>query len=588
MEYTYGHGDRPLAGYTIMRAVGRGAFGEVYFAVSDGGREVALKRLIDNAEIELRGVKRCINIKNPHLVSIFDIKTGDDGRPYLIMEYVAGPSLRDLLNEHPSGLGEEKTRFFFRGMTSALACLHARSIVHRDLKPENIFLDEGYIKIGDYGLAKHISLSQPGRQTINLGTVHYMAPEIATGVYDHRVDVYALGVILYEMLTGEAPFLGKDMYEIALKHVTAKPETKRLARAFRPIVAKAMAKDPAARYANVQEMAAELGIDAMERAASPIASAPEDPNAAAELPRTGAPPGAEVRHVTIASGAGWPGRIGMTMIAALAMALAISLAPEGVGMSFRSLLRGAGGSAETDGNLWTFVGGEFLPVLIALAAGSLLTGSISLWFTSCTPSYGAAGMACRLLVATVVTVLCGAALFFGPYIGLSGGKTYATVSFGLGRQLPGARFKQLLFILFVGLALINWCKVASPERRVRVSFAQPVLAALGGWVVAMLVGFPGLLPAGFLAGLTLCVNFLAPMREDLIPAAPPPRRRRLYVTKKLHLSERPQHGAPKIETASGSGERRIAELRHADARRRRRINWLWWILGLLALLYVLS
>ena len=75
MQFTYGHGDRPLPGYTIMRAVGRGAFGEVYFAVSDGGREVALKRLVDNAEIELRGVRRCINIKNPHLVSVFDILT---------------------------------------------------------------------------------------------------------------------------------------------------------------------------------------------------------------------------------------------------------------------------------------------------------------------------------------------------------------------------------------------------------------------------------------------------------------------------------------------------------------------------------
>ena len=106
MEFAYGHGDRPLPGYTIMRAVGRGAFGEVYFAVSDGGREVALKRLVDNADIEIRGVKRVINLKNPHLVSVFDIMTGEDGRPYIIMEYVAGPSLRDILNEHPQGLGE--------------------------------------------------------------------------------------------------------------------------------------------------------------------------------------------------------------------------------------------------------------------------------------------------------------------------------------------------------------------------------------------------------------------------------------------------------------------------------------------------
>ena len=83
MSFRYRHGERPLEGYTIQRGVGRGGFGEVYYAISDGGREVALKALLLNHEIELRGVRQCINLKNPHLVSIFDVKVTDDGVPRL-------------------------------------------------------------------------------------------------------------------------------------------------------------------------------------------------------------------------------------------------------------------------------------------------------------------------------------------------------------------------------------------------------------------------------------------------------------------------------------------------------------------------
>ena len=135
MSFTYSHGDRPLPGFTILRAVGKGAFGEVYFAKSDSGKEVALKRLIANAEIELRGVKQCMNIKNPHLISIFDIRKGIDNCSYVIMEYVQGPSLREELDKNPRGLSEERVLFYLKGIIEALSCLHARGIVHRDLKP---------------------------------------------------------------------------------------------------------------------------------------------------------------------------------------------------------------------------------------------------------------------------------------------------------------------------------------------------------------------------------------------------------------------------------------------------------------------
>src|SRR5437016_4807235 len=112
--YQYKHGDRPLDGYTIQRGAGRGGFGEVYYAVSDSGREVALKLIHTYEQIELRGISQCMNLKSPHLVTIFDVKYGTDSRPWVIMEFVSGPSLRDLIDAAPSGLGVQKAAFFLR------------------------------------------------------------------------------------------------------------------------------------------------------------------------------------------------------------------------------------------------------------------------------------------------------------------------------------------------------------------------------------------------------------------------------------------------------------------------------------------
>src|SRR5688500_17440178 len=119
--FRYKHGDRPLEGYTIQRGVGRGGFGEVYYAISDSGREVALKVISGYEQIELRGVSQCMNLKSPHLVSVFDVRHNDEGTPFVIMEYVAGPSLRQLLDESPSGLGSQKTAVFLRGIGHGLS-----------------------------------------------------------------------------------------------------------------------------------------------------------------------------------------------------------------------------------------------------------------------------------------------------------------------------------------------------------------------------------------------------------------------------------------------------------------------------------
>jgi len=252
--YQYKHGDRPLEGYTIQRAVGRGGFGEVYYALSDSGREVALKVVQGYEEIELRGIRQCMNLKSPYLVTIFDVKYNDQGKPFVIMEYVAGPSLRDLIVESPSGLGAQKSAFMLREIAKGLTYLHDRGIVHRDLKPGNIFYEDGYVKIGDYGLSKAMTASQHSGQTVTVGTVHYMAPEIGQGKYDQSIDIYALGIVLFEMLSGQVPFFGASPGEILMKHMASEPDLDQIDEPFATVIRRAMAKDPTDRYQTVQEM----------------------------------------------------------------------------------------------------------------------------------------------------------------------------------------------------------------------------------------------------------------------------------------------------------------------------------------------
>ncbi len=222
--------------------------------MSDGGREVALKAIQQNHDIELRGVRHCINLKSPHLVSIFDVKRNSDGIPFVIMEYVAGPSLRDILRREERGLGMEKAAYLFREIARGLAYLHDRGVVHRDLKPENIFYEDGYAKIGDYGLSKCISISRQSGQTLSVGTVHYMAPEIGSGNYHQGIDIYAFGIILFELLTGNVPFNGDSMGEILMKHLTQEPDVSKLDPHFQPIVRKALAKNPGERFQSAREM----------------------------------------------------------------------------------------------------------------------------------------------------------------------------------------------------------------------------------------------------------------------------------------------------------------------------------------------
>ncbi len=259
-RYTYASGSSPLEGYTIKRGVGRGGFGEVYFALSDAGKEVALKLIRRNLDIELRGVTHCLNLKHPNLIALYDIRSDDLDDRWVVMEYVAGESLEEAIERHPHGMPLDLAMHWFTGMAAGVAHLHDHGIVHRDLKPANIFMDQGTVKIGDYGLSKFISCSRRSGQTESVGTVHYMAPEIANGRYGKEIDTYALGIILYEMLTGHVPFEGESVGEVLMKHLTAEPDLESLDEPFRTLVQSAMAKDPDARFSSIAAMTKQLPV----------------------------------------------------------------------------------------------------------------------------------------------------------------------------------------------------------------------------------------------------------------------------------------------------------------------------------------
>jgi hypothetical protein len=254
MKFTYPSGSRPLEGYTIKRGVGRGGFGEVYFATSDAGKEVALKLIRRNLEVELRGVTQCLNLKHSNLIGLYDIRTDEMGDQWVIMEYVSGESLEEVIDRNPNGMPIEQVLWWMRGVCHGVSYLHDHGIVHRDLKPGNIFSDEGVVKIGDYGLAKFISCSRRSGQTESVGTVHYMAPEIANGRYGREIDTYALGIILFEMLTGRVPFEGESVGEVLMKHLTAEPNLDALEEPYNDIVRRALAKDPDVRLKSVAEL----------------------------------------------------------------------------------------------------------------------------------------------------------------------------------------------------------------------------------------------------------------------------------------------------------------------------------------------
>jgi beta-lactam-binding protein with PASTA domain/tRNA A-37 threonylcarbamoyl transferase component Bud32 len=271
--------------YRIVRKIGAGGMANVYLAEDQElGRRVAIKILNDRhanddqfVERFRREAKNAAALSHPNIVSIYD-RGEAEGTYYIAMEYLEGRSLKELIvgrGPAPVNIAIE----YARQILSALRFAHRHGIVHRDIKPHNVLVDgEGRVKVTDFGIAR-AGTSQMTEAGSIVGTAQYLSPEQARGTnVDQRSDLYSLGVVLYELLTGEAPFEGDTPVEVAMKHLSTVPDAPSTHRPDLPreldlVVLRALAKDPEDRYQSAEEMEADLARVAR---GAPIAAATED------------------------------------------------------------------------------------------------------------------------------------------------------------------------------------------------------------------------------------------------------------------------------------------------------------------------
>lgn len=257
-----------LAGrYELMETIGAGGMAIVIKAhCTLLDRPVAIKILrdqyaanqefLDRFQREARAAAR---LSHPNIVSIYDVGQ-ENGKQFIVMEYVPGRNLKEYLRaEGP--LPPRTVAEIGRQIAAALAHAHQRGIIHRDIKPHNILITpEGQVKVTDFGIARAAAASSLTETGVVLGSVHYFSPEQARGEpVDARSDIYALGVVLYELLTGKLPFEGDSPIAVALRHLDSDPPSPRTLRpevpeALEKIILKAMARDPAERYQTAGEL----------------------------------------------------------------------------------------------------------------------------------------------------------------------------------------------------------------------------------------------------------------------------------------------------------------------------------------------
>jgi hypothetical protein len=258
--------------YELRELCGTGGMSTVFRAHDRQlERTVALKflherHLGDEESVERfrREARSAAPLSHPHIVTVID-RGEHDGRPFIVFEYVVGENLKQRIREQGALPIPEALRLALE-VGSALAFAHQHGLVHRDVKPQNVLLtDEGRAKMTDFGIARSLDVQRGLTQTGTvLGTSEYIAPEQAQGAsVDERTDVYSLGVVLYELLTGEVPFHGDSFVEVALRHVNEPPPSVRDRRPDVPprlaqAVERALAKRPRDRFASMNELCAEL------------------------------------------------------------------------------------------------------------------------------------------------------------------------------------------------------------------------------------------------------------------------------------------------------------------------------------------
>ncbi|WP_279082888.1 Stk1 family PASTA domain-containing Ser/Thr kinase [Lactobacillus apis] len=260
-------GDR----YRIIDTLGEGGMANVYLAEDIIlQRKVAVKILRLDLQKEPQTVARfqrealaTSELSHPNIVMVLDVGT-DQGLPYMVMEYVDGPDLKDYIIQN-SPLNLHDVIRIMDQILSAMTLAHKHNVIHRDLKPQNILMDKhGNIKIADFGIAVALNQNSITQTNSALGSVHYMSPEQTRGgLITKQSDIYSLGIILYELITGSVPFNGDSAVAIALKHAqepipSIKEKDVKVPQALENVVLKATAKDPRDRYASASAMRADI------------------------------------------------------------------------------------------------------------------------------------------------------------------------------------------------------------------------------------------------------------------------------------------------------------------------------------------
>ncbi|MBE6152365.1 MAG: Stk1 family PASTA domain-containing Ser/Thr kinase [Firmicutes bacterium] len=253
--------------YQIIRTIGEGGMANVYLAYDTIlNREVAVKLLRGDLADDEKFVRRfqreaisASSLSHPNIVEMYDVGE-DDGKYYIVMEYVDGKTLKSLIKRR-GGLTLTEVIDIMLQLTSAVACAHDSYIIHRDIKPQNVLIKEdGTVKITDFGIAMALNSNELTQTNSVMGSVHYLPPEQANGSGSTiKSDIYSLGILMFELLTGKLPFKGDNAVEIAIKQMRDQIPSvcainSEIPQSIENIILKSCAKNPKNRYENVLEM----------------------------------------------------------------------------------------------------------------------------------------------------------------------------------------------------------------------------------------------------------------------------------------------------------------------------------------------